>query len=103
VVVVAYKGTPVEGVETLRRDSRQSGTALLMVFKNRGHVKPGNQRQVQKPIGRFGWWHFNDPRRKVAPAQAISNFAKTQPFCWGLQRSTACSTTPLTFRSWLAA
>lgn len=81
-VVAAYTGTPVKAMQQLRRDAKQNGT-VLKVVKNRLVIKAIESAEQLKGVetdaikGQL-LYAFNS-QDEVAPAQAIANFAKTQP------------------------
>ncbi len=81
-VITAYRGTPVKAMQQLRRESRTGGTTIKVV-KNRLMVKALEASEMFKDTDKSALtgmlaYAFN-PIDEVAPAQAIANFAKTQP------------------------
>ena len=81
-VVVAYQGTPVKALQSLRRTGRDNGT-VIKVVKNRLVVKAiqgtDNVKDTDtSALNGMLLYAFN-PNDEVAPAQTLANFAKTQP------------------------
>ncbi len=81
-VVAAYQGTPVKAMQTLRRDAKTSGTTVKVV-KNRLVMQALKQTDAFKEadtsaLNGMLLYAFNS-EDEVAPAQALANFAKTQP------------------------
>lgn len=81
-VVAAYKGTPVKALQTLRREARDNGTQVR-VIKNRLVTKALETTETFKDADTSALtgmlvYAFNS-EDEVAPAQALANFAKTQP------------------------
>ncbi len=81
-VVVAYQGTPVKALQSLRRDGRENGTTMK-VIKNRLFVKALQSSDTFKDIDvselkGMLLYAFNS-NDEVAPAKTIATFAKTQP------------------------
>jgi len=81
-VVTAYRGTPVKALQTLRRQGRETDT-VVKVIKNRLVVKALQASDRFKDVNTSALegmllYAFNS-QDEVAPAQAIANFAKTQP------------------------
>jgi large subunit ribosomal protein L10 len=81
-IVAAYKGTPVKAMQTLRRNGRDNGT-VIKVVKNRLVTKAieatDNLGGIDTTVlSGMLLYAFND-QDEVAPAQALANFAKTQP------------------------
>lgn len=81
-VFATYSGTSVKSMQELRREARQSGTTVSVV-KNRLFKKALSEVDRFKDVesesltGQL-MYAFND-QDEVAPAQALANFAKTQP------------------------
>lgn len=81
-VVAAYQGTTVKAIQQLRRDARENGTNVR-VIKNRLVIKAVQQNDnlkdadVSTLTGQL-LYAFNS-EDEVAPAQALANFAKTNP------------------------
>jgi len=81
-VVAAYQGTTVKAIQQLRRDARENGTNVRVV-KNRLVIKAVQQNDnlkdadVSALTGQL-LYAFNS-EDEVAPAQALANFAKTNP------------------------
>lgn len=81
-VVAAYPGTTVKAIQQLRRDARENGTQVR-VIKNRLVIKALQQNDNLKDVdvstlnGQL-LYAFNS-EDEVAPAQALANFAKTNP------------------------
>lgn len=81
-VVTKYQGTTVKALQALRRQAQNDGT-LVKVIKNRLVIKAIEQSDKLKDVdtGVFEGmllYAFNSDD-EVAPAQAISGFAKTNP------------------------
>ncbi len=81
-VVTKYQGTTVKAIQSLRREARANGT-VLKVAKNRLVIKAIQQSAALKGVDTSALegmllYAFND-QDEVAPAQAIANFAKTNP------------------------
>src|SRR5688500_2906438 len=81
-VVAAYQGTPVKAMQALRRAGRDNGTTLKVV-KNRLVIKAIQGTDSVKDtdtsaLNGMLLYAFNG-NDEVAPAQVLSNFAKTQP------------------------
>src|SRR3989344_567356 len=81
-VIAKYQGTPVKALQTLRKEARDGGTTVKVV-KNRLVIKALSSSENLKdidtaPLNGMLLYAFNDTD-DVAPAQVISNFAKTQP------------------------
>lgn len=81
-VVTAYQGTPVKALQQLRRQAKDNGT-VVRVVKNRLVIKalqdtPSLKEVSTEELKGMLLYAFND-QDEVAPAQAIANFAKTQP------------------------
>lgn len=81
-VVSKYEGTGVKPLQQLRRDARESGTKLK-VSKNRlvrqALLKSDKLKDVDtSALNGMLLYAFNSDD-EVAPAQAIANFAKTNP------------------------
>jgi large subunit ribosomal protein L10 len=80
-VVATYAGTSVKSMQSLRRDSKDSGTKVLVV-KNRLFKKAlaGDDRFKDVDMGDLTgqlMYAFN-ASDEVAPAQSLANFAKTE-------------------------
>lgn len=81
-VVAAYPGTTVKAIQQLRRDAVENGTQIR-VIKNRLVIKALQQNDnlkdadVSALTGQL-LYAFNS-EDEVAPAQALANFAKTNP------------------------
>lgn len=81
-VVAKYQGTGVKAMQQFRRDARDSGT-VAKVVKNRLVIKALQSSDTFKGVdtsaleGMLLYVFNNDD--EVAPAQAIANFAKTNP------------------------
>ena len=81
-VVAAYPGTTVKAIQQLRRDARENGTQVR-VIKNRLVIKALQQNDNLKDVdvsalnGQL--LHAFNSEDEVAPAQALANFAKTNP------------------------
>ena len=80
-VVATYQGTSVKSMQSLRRDSRNNGTKVLVV-KNRLFKKAlaGDDRFKDVDLGSLTgqlMYAFN-ASDEVAPAQSLANFAKTE-------------------------
>jgi len=81
-VVAAYPGTTVKAIQQLRRDARDNGTQVR-VIKNRLVIKALQQNDNLKDVDVSALngqllYAFNS-EDEVAPAQALANFAKTNP------------------------
>ncbi len=81
-VIAAYKGTPVKAMQSLRREAREGGTKV-QVIKNRLVIQALKLNPNTKDLGSNALtgmllYAFNS-EDEVAPAQALANFAKTQP------------------------
>lgn len=81
-VIANYQGTPVKAMQTLRREARESGTAVRVV-KNR-LVKVALQKvDALKDVDTHALTgmllYASNPADEAAPAQALAAFAKTQP------------------------
>ena len=81
-VVAAYPGTTVKAIQQLRRDASENGTAVR-VIKNRLVIKAVQQNDNLKDVDVSALngqllYAFNS-EDEVAPAQALANFAKTNP------------------------
>lgn len=81
-VVAAYQGTTVKAIQDLRRQARNNGTSIK-VIKNRLVVKAITANDTLKSadtsaLNGMLLYAFNS-EDEVAPAQALANFAKTQP------------------------
>lgn len=81
-VLVAYAGTPVKAMQSLRRKGQDNGT-VLKVVKNRLVIQALKSLDTHKDVDVSGLngmllYGFN-PNDEVAPAQTVANFAKTQP------------------------
>ncbi len=81
-VVTKYEGTTVKAMQSLRRESRDSGTRLKVV-KNRLVIKAIEQTDAIKGVDTSALegmllYAFKD-QDEVAPAQVIANFAKLNP------------------------
>ncbi|MFI5275343.1 MAG: 50S ribosomal protein L10 [Candidatus Saccharimonadales bacterium] len=81
-VVTKYEGTTVKAMQALRRDVRGNGT-VAKVVKNRLVIKALQQDDKFKDVDTSALqgmllYAFNN-EDEVAPAQAIANFAKTNP------------------------
>lgn len=81
-VVATYQGTSVKAMQDLRRQARDSGTKLK-VAKNRLVIQALKASDTFKDIDNSPLtgqllYAFNS-EDEVAPAQALANFAKTQP------------------------
>jgi len=81
-VVAAYPGTTVKAIQQLRRDASENGTAIR-VIKNRLVIKAVQQNDNLKDVDVSALngqllYAFNS-EDEVAPAQALANFAKTNP------------------------
>lgn len=81
-VVAAYQGTTVKAIQQLRRQAIENGTQLRVV-KNRLVIKALQQNDNLKDVdvstltGQL-LYAFNS-EDEVAPAQALADFAKTNP------------------------
>lgn len=81
-VVAAYPGTTVKALQTLRRQARDNGTRVKVV-KNRLVIKAFEQNDLFKSADTGSLtgqllYAFNR-EDEAAPAQALANFAKTNP------------------------
>ncbi len=81
-VVAAYQGTPVKAMQTLRKDAKAGGTTVKVV-KNRLVMQALKQSDNLKEVDTSALqgmllYAFNG-EDEVAPAQALAQFAKTQP------------------------
>ncbi len=81
-VLASYPGTTVKAMQELRRQADESGTKVH-VIKNRLVVKALEQNDLWKDIDKSVLkgqllYAFNT-LDEVAPAQALANFAKTNP------------------------
>ena len=81
-VVAAYPGTTVQGMQTLRRQAKDNGTAVK-VLKNRLVKKALESSETYKDLDTGALkgqllYAFNS-EDEVAPAQTLANFAKTNP------------------------
>lgn len=81
-VIAAYPGTSVKAMQQLRRDAKPAGT-VVKVLKNRLVIKAIQSNDSLKDIDTTGLkgqllYAFNGDD-EVAPAQALANFAKTNP------------------------
>ncbi len=81
-VVAKYQGTGVKALQTFRREARDSGT-VAKVVKNRLVIKALQANGTFKDadvssLEGMLLYVFNS-EDEVAPAQAIANFAKTNP------------------------
>ena len=81
-VVTKYQGTTVKALQALRRQVRENGT-VAKVVKNRLVIKAIQQNDKLKDVDTSALngmllYAFNS-EDEVAPAQAIANFAKTNP------------------------
>lgn len=81
-VVTKYEGTTVKAMQALRREVRANGT-VAKVVKNRLVIKALQQDDKYKDVDTGALqgmllYSFNN-EDEVAPAQAIANFAKTNP------------------------
>lgn len=81
-VVAAYPGTTVKAIQQLRREARENGTQVR-VIKNRLVIKAMQQHDNLKDVDVSALngqllYAFNS-EDEVAPAQALANFAKTNP------------------------
>jgi large subunit ribosomal protein L10 len=81
-VVAAYPGTTVKAIQQLRRDAIENGTQIR-VIKNRLVIKAVQQNDNLKDVDVSALngqllYAFNS-EDEVAPAQALANFAKTNP------------------------
>lgn len=81
-VVTKYEGTTVKAMQSLRRQARDTGT-VAKVVKNRLVIKALQQSDAFKDaptdaLEGMLLYAFN-AEDEVAPAQAIANFAKTNP------------------------
>jgi large subunit ribosomal protein L10 len=81
-VVAKYEGTGVKAMQTFRREARGNGT-VAKVVKNRLVIKALQQNEKFKDadmstLEGMLLYAFNSDD-EVAPAQAIANFAKTNP------------------------
>lgn len=81
-VIAKYAGTPVKAMQDLRKQSREGGTTVKVV-KNRLVIKALESSDKFKDVDKSALngmllYAFNN-EDEVAPAQALANFAKTQP------------------------
>lgn len=81
-VVAAYQGTTVKAIQQLRREAKENGTTVRVV-KNRLVIKALQQNDNLKDVDTSALsgqllYAFNS-EDEVAPAQALANFAKTNP------------------------
>lgn len=81
-VVAAYPGTTVQGMQTLRRQAKDNGTAIK-VLKNRLVKKALESSETFKDLDTSTLkgqllYAFNS-EDEVAPAQTLANFAKISP------------------------
>lgn len=81
-VVAKYEGTSVKAMQQLRRDARDNGTTVKVV-KNRLVKQALSQHKTLKDVDSSRLvdqllYAFNS-EDEVAPAQALANFAKTNP------------------------
>lgn len=80
-VVAKYEGTTVKALQTLRREAKQNGTKVSVV-KNRLVIKAleqsGKKDVDTSALSGMLLYAFN-AEDEVAPAQALNNFAKTNP------------------------
>ena len=80
-VVAQYQGTTVKALQTLRNESKASGTRVRVV-KNRLVIKAMQQADMKDvdttDLKGMLLYAFNDVD-EVAPAQALANFAKKNP------------------------
>lgn len=81
-VVAKYQGTGVKAMQAFRRDAKANGT-VAKVVKNRLVIKAIQQNDKLKDVDTATFegmllYAFNS-EDEVAPAQAIANFAKTNP------------------------
>lgn len=81
-VVAKYEGTTVKALQTLRSEAKENGTTVK-VIKNRLVIKAVSANSVMSKadtsslVGQL-LYAFND-QDEVAPAQALAQFAKTNP------------------------
>lgn len=81
-VVVAYPGTTVKAMQTLRKQAKENGTAVKVV-KNRLVIKALEGTETLKAVDTSALkgqllYAFNS-EDEVAPAQVLANFAKVSP------------------------
>ncbi len=81
-VVAKYQGTTVKAIQALRKQAKEKGTDVKVV-KNRLAIKAIEQTDALKgtdtsAIKGMLLYAFNSTD-EVAPAQALHNFAKTEP------------------------
>jgi large subunit ribosomal protein L10 len=81
-VVAAYQGTTVKAIQQLRRQAIENGTTIRVV-KNRLVIKALQQNDNLKDVDTSSLngqllYAFNSDD-EVAPAQALADFAKTNP------------------------
>ncbi len=81
-VVAKYQGTTVKAIQALRKSAKSNGTTVKVV-KNRLAIKAIEQNDALKDtdvsaLKGMLLYAFND-QDEVAPAQALHNFAKTEP------------------------
>lgn len=81
-VVAKYQGTTVKAIQSLRKNAKTNGTAVKVV-KNRLAIKAIQQNDGLKDtdvsaLKGMLLYAFNS-QDEVAPAQALHNFAKTEP------------------------
>ncbi|GAC1390862.1 MAG: 50S ribosomal protein L10 [Candidatus Saccharimonadales bacterium] len=81
-VIAKYQGTPVKALQLLRKQAKENGTHVQVV-KNRLVIKALQNNQNLKSVDTADLtgmllYAFN-AEDEVAPAQALANFAKTQP------------------------
>ena len=82
-VMATYAGTTVKAMQQLRRDARSNGGTTVKVVKNRLVIKALESSDKFKETDTTGLhgqllYAFNS-EDEVAPAQALAEFAKTQP------------------------
>lgn len=81
-VIASYPGTSVKAMQQLRRDAKDNGTTVR-VLKNRLVIKAVENSELLKGLdtselkGQLLYAFNSDD--EVAPAQALANFAKTNP------------------------
>jgi large subunit ribosomal protein L10 len=81
-VVAQYQGTSVKAMQQLRKEAKPAGTSVK-VLKNRLVVKAIESNETLKSVDTSALkgqllYAFNN-EDEVAPAQALANFAKTNP------------------------
>ncbi len=81
-VVAQYQGTTVKAIQALRKSARENGTAVKVV-KNRLAIKALQATDALKDTDTSALtgmllYAFNSSD-EVAPAQALHNFARTEP------------------------